>query len=212
MINETGDDRNNILSHDKVLLVVEDDMRFAKIMIEKAHEKELKVVVAKAFGDVFDLTNKFNPIAVTLDVKLPDASGWKILDLFKNDQVADVLVAADLPAGDKEFLTKLVQVIGERLNEPELSAVFLEKAFSMSKMQLYRKLKTMTGMTPGEFIKHIRLKEAAHLLTTTHYNVTEIFYRTGFNNQSYFFREFKKRYECAPNEYRNGTLSPKGET
>src|SRR5205085_5749578 len=71
--------------HEKVLLVVEDDMRFAKIMIEKGHEKELKVVVAKAFGDVFDLTNKFNPIAVTLDVKLPDASGWKILDLFKND-------------------------------------------------------------------------------------------------------------------------------
>jgi CheY-like chemotaxis protein len=64
---------------------VEDDMRFAKIMIEKAHEKEIKVVVAKAFGDVFDLTNKFKPVAVTLDVKLPDASGWKILDLFKND-------------------------------------------------------------------------------------------------------------------------------
>jgi signal transduction histidine kinase/DNA-binding response OmpR family regulator/ligand-binding sensor domain-containing protein len=135
----------------------------------------------------------------------------KLLDLFKNDQVAEVLVAVDLPAGDKAFLTKLVQVIGEHLNEPELSAVFLEKDFSMSKMQLYRKLKTMTGMTPGEFIKHIRLKEAANLLTTTNYNVTEIFYRTGFNNQSYFFREFKKRYDCAPNEYRNGSLAPKGE-
>jgi CheY-like chemotaxis protein len=67
------------------LLVVEDDMRFAKIMIEKAHEMNLKVVVAKGFGDVFELMNKFNPVAVTLDVKLPDASGWKILDLFKND-------------------------------------------------------------------------------------------------------------------------------
>jgi CheY-like chemotaxis protein len=41
--------------------------------------------VATAFGDVFDLVNKYNPIAVTLDVKLPDASGWRILDLFKND-------------------------------------------------------------------------------------------------------------------------------
>ncbi|GAB2812798.1 helix-turn-helix domain-containing protein [Ferruginibacter profundus] len=57
-------------------------------------------------------------------------------------------------------------------------------------------------MTPGEFIKHIRLKQAAGLLVTTSLNVTEIFYRTGFNNQSYFFREFKKRYNCAPNEYR----------
>jgi HAMP domain-containing protein/signal transduction histidine kinase/DNA-binding response OmpR family regulator len=85
IINEVGDDRNNIIPSDKVVLVVEDDVRFAKIMIEKAHEMNLKVVVATAFGDVFDLTNKFSPVAVTLDVKLPDASGWRILDLFKND-------------------------------------------------------------------------------------------------------------------------------
>ncbi|MGE5518280.1 MAG: HAMP domain-containing protein, partial [Candidatus Dadabacteria bacterium] len=85
IINEVGDDRNNIMPDDKVVLIVEDDLRFAKIMIEKAHELDLKAVVATSFGEVFDLNNKFNPIAVTLDVKLPDASGWRILDLFKND-------------------------------------------------------------------------------------------------------------------------------
>jgi HAMP domain-containing protein/signal transduction histidine kinase/CheY-like chemotaxis protein len=85
LINEAGDDKNNIINSDKVVLVVEDDHRFAKIMIEKAHELDLKVVVAANFGEVFDLANKFNPIAVTLDVKLPDGSGWKIIDLFKND-------------------------------------------------------------------------------------------------------------------------------
>ncbi|MBV9963854.1 MAG: response regulator, partial [Parafilimonas sp.] len=85
IINELGDDRNNIDDIDKVVLVVEDDIRFAKIMIEKAHETGLKVIVATSFSEVFDLTNKFNPVAVTLDVKLPDASGWRILDLFKND-------------------------------------------------------------------------------------------------------------------------------
>jgi HAMP domain-containing protein/signal transduction histidine kinase/CheY-like chemotaxis protein len=85
IINEIGDDRNNIVSGDKVVLVVEDDIRFAKIMMDKAHENDLKVVVATSFGDVFELSNKYNPISVTLDVKLPDASGWRILDLFKND-------------------------------------------------------------------------------------------------------------------------------
>jgi len=85
IINEMGDDRNVVLSTDKVVLIVEDDIRFAKIMIEKTHEKNLKAVVATNFGDVFDLVNKYNPVAVTLDVKLPDASGWRILDLFKND-------------------------------------------------------------------------------------------------------------------------------
>jgi CheY-like chemotaxis protein/two-component sensor histidine kinase len=85
IINETGDDRNNIIPGDKVVLVIEDDLRFGKIMIEKAHEMDLKVVVAASFGHVFDLVNKYSPAAITLDVKLPDASGWRILDLFKND-------------------------------------------------------------------------------------------------------------------------------
>jgi signal transduction histidine kinase/DNA-binding response OmpR family regulator len=85
LINETGDDKYNIIPTDKVVLVVEDDVRFAKIMIDKAHELELKVVVATNFGEVFDMVNKYSPIAVTLDVKLPDGSGWKIIDLFKND-------------------------------------------------------------------------------------------------------------------------------
>ncbi|HXS36801.1 MAG TPA: HAMP domain-containing protein [Flavipsychrobacter sp.] len=85
IINQSGDDRNNVVGNEKVVLVVEDDLRFAKIMIDKAHEMDLKVIVATNFGEVFDLANKYSPVAVTLDVKLPDASGWKILDLFKND-------------------------------------------------------------------------------------------------------------------------------
>ncbi|MDP4212653.1 MAG: response regulator, partial [Bacteroidota bacterium] len=85
IINSTGDDRHSITPESKVVLIIEDDIRFAKIMMEKAHEMNLKAIVATEFSDVFSLINKFNPIAITLDVKLPDASGWRILDLFKND-------------------------------------------------------------------------------------------------------------------------------
>lgn len=126
----------------------------------------------------------------------------KLHDVFKNNSAADLLNETEMPDSDKNFLGKLVQVIEEKMECAELNAVFLEKEFCMSKMQLYRKLKTLTGMTPGEFIKHLRLKTTARLLTTTNFNVSEIFLRTGFNNQSYFFREFKKMYNCAPNEYR----------
>lgn len=128
----------------------------------------------------------------------------KLLSIFNQpDDPARIIAHADLPPDDKVFLTKLAAVIEDNLADPELNAVFLEKTFNLSKMQLYRKLKTMTGMTPGEFIKHVRLKHAAGLLLTTQLSVTEIFYRIGFNNQSYFFREFKKKYQSAPNEYRN---------
>ncbi|MEJ0057714.1 MAG: HAMP domain-containing protein [Bacteroidota bacterium] len=85
MINETGDDRSHITSQDKVVLVVEDDLRFGKIVIEKAHEKGLKAVVATNYLEVFDFINRFLPIAITLDVKLPDTSGWKVIDLLRND-------------------------------------------------------------------------------------------------------------------------------
>ncbi len=85
MINESGDDRNNISPSDKILLVIEDDLRFGKIMIERAHEDGLKVVVATNYAEIFHFVGIFKPIAITLDVKLPDTSGWKVLDLLKND-------------------------------------------------------------------------------------------------------------------------------
>jgi CheY-like chemotaxis protein len=85
MINETGDDRAHIQPSDKVLMVVEDDMRFAKIMIDKSHENGLKAVIATNYSEVFYFANTYSPIALTLDIKLPDTSGWRVLDLFKSD-------------------------------------------------------------------------------------------------------------------------------
>eukprot|EP01012_Entosiphon_sulcatum_P064561 TRINITY_DN9339_c0_g1_i2.p1 TRINITY_DN9339_c0_g1~~TRINITY_DN9339_c0_g1_i2.p1 ORF type:complete len:1237 (-),score=288.76 TRINITY_DN9339_c0_g1_i2:1202-4561(-) len=85
LINETGDDRNTILPGDKVLLVIEDDLRFGKIMIDRAHQDNMKVVIATNYVDIFNFVSRYSPVAITLDVKLPDTSGWKVLDLLKND-------------------------------------------------------------------------------------------------------------------------------
>ncbi len=85
MINETGDDRTHIQPNDKVVLVVEDDYRFGKIIIDKAHEFGLKGIIATNYLEVFDFINRFSPVALTLDVKLPATSGWKVLDLLRND-------------------------------------------------------------------------------------------------------------------------------
>jgi AraC-like DNA-binding protein len=96
----------------------------------------------------------------------------------------------------------LLAIITTELNNAELDASHLETKMAISRMQLYRKVKTLSGMTPGEFIRNIRLQKAAELLETTRLTVSEIFFQTGFNNQSYFFREFKKKYQYSPNEYR----------
>ncbi|QKJ32612.1 HAMP domain-containing protein [Mucilaginibacter mali] len=79
------DDRHNITAEDKVLLVVEDDLRFTKILIDKAHNFGLKVVVAITYLEIFDNIIKYNPVAITLDVNMPESNGWKLLKLLKMD-------------------------------------------------------------------------------------------------------------------------------
>jgi AraC-like DNA-binding protein len=70
----------------------------------------------------------------------------------------------------------------------------------MSNMQLYRKLKGVTGLSGIEFIRTIRLKKAFQLLETATYSVAEVAYQVGFNDPSYFTRIFKKEYGKAPSE------------
>lgn len=143
---------------------------------------------------------QINYLHVRIRKLLDDQERMK--SLIKDQHITNQFMDADIAETDKKFLEELLRVIEENLNEPELNAATLEDALSISKMQLYRRLKSLAGMTPAEFIKRIRLKHAADMLIASQYTVSEIFYRTGFNNKSYFFREFKKIYHSAPNEYR----------
>ena len=73
----------------------------------------------------------------------------------------------------------------------------------MSKATFYRRLKEVLDKTPSEFIREIRLDYAAKLLRTTQITVSEIMFRAGFSNKSYFYREFQKQYNDSPKDYRN---------
>lgn len=127
----------------------------------------------------------------------------RLHDIFKKDGDVISLEEKNLVDTDKHFLNQLVELIEGNIEDTELDAAFLESELALSKMQLYRKLKSLSNMTPTEFIKHIRLQRTVQLLQSTQLTISEIFYRSGFNNQSYFFREFKKRYKCSPSEYRH---------
>ncbi|KAA8477951.1 two component regulator with propeller domain [Arcticibacter tournemirensis] len=126
----------------------------------------------------------------------------RMKELVKDQNISSQFMNTDIAEADKAFLESILKVIENNLDEPGLNANTIESALSISKMQLYRKLKSLAGMTPAEFIKRIRLKHAADMLRNSQYTVSEIIYRTGFNSKSYFFREFKKIYQCAPNDYR----------
>jgi HAMP domain-containing protein/CheY-like chemotaxis protein/signal transduction histidine kinase len=82
---EVPDDRGRIEPEDKVLLIVEDDAHYARVMVDLAHDSGLKVLVARRGADALALAREFRPTAVSLDVFLPDMMGWTVLSQLKQD-------------------------------------------------------------------------------------------------------------------------------
>ncbi len=79
------DDRNNLQPGDPVLLIIEDEPSFARILVEEARQKGFKAVAAVGGDSALRMVNEIKPSAVTLDIRLPDMDGWKVLARFKND-------------------------------------------------------------------------------------------------------------------------------
>lgn len=108
-----------------------------------------------------------------------------------------------LPSGNKDklFFDKLITLIEERISDPQLSVEELGRAIGLSRSSLYKKVKAKTGYVPNEFIRIIRLKNAARMLTTKEYNISEIGYMVGFNSHSYFSKCFFQQFKLTPTEF-----------
>lgn len=103
---------------------------------------------------------------------------------------------------DKELLTTITDIIVRNMENDALSVDVIADEASLSRMQLYRKIKDLAGMTPTEYIRHLRLEHAEHLLKTTSRTVQEIMFECGFSSKTYFYREFAKKFGMTPKEYR----------
>jgi len=102
---------------------------------------------------------------------------------------------------DEQFLSKIQTVLDDKLTESNFSTQEFSKNLGMSRMQLHRKLKALTGLTTSEFIRSQRLKLATLLLQNSEANISEIGYQVGFNDPSYFTKCFKEAYGCSPREF-----------
>ena len=105
---------------------------------------------------------------------------------------------------DNELILNITKLVIEHLDDENLTLDSIAAEMAISKMQLYRKIKELIDQTPTEFIRTIRLNHAEKLLKTTNKTVQEIMYDCGFNNKTYFYREFAKRFKQTPKEYRFG--------
>ena len=102
---------------------------------------------------------------------------------------------------DKELLRNVIKLIRSNIDNENLQSLFIEEQLGISNSQLYRKIKQNFGFSPGDLIRTIRLKYAAELLRKSNCTVSEVCYQSGFNNRSYFYREFKKMYSSTPKNY-----------
>ena len=102
---------------------------------------------------------------------------------------------------EEQFLERLQKVLDHKLTDSSFNVQEFSKAIGMSRMQLHRKLKALTGLPASEFIRYERLKLAAQLLKKSKINISEIGYNVGFNDHAYFSKCFKDRFHCTPTEY-----------
>lgn len=103
---------------------------------------------------------------------------------------------------DKEFLDAVTAIIKENVSKEGLGPELVADALNINTRILYRRFKKISTMTPSDFIKDYRLNYAAQLLVNTNMSVQEIIYNVGISNKSYFYREFARKYNMTPKEYR----------
>jgi signal transduction histidine kinase/ligand-binding sensor domain-containing protein/DNA-binding response OmpR family regulator len=116
------------------------------------------------------------------------------------------LEVEDMTSTDQNFMQKALHVIHENLSSPDFDIEKFSSSFALSRIQVHRKLKGLTGEAPGSFIRQIRLNKAADLLKMQTGTVSEIAFSVGFNNLSYFTKCFKEQFGVVPSEY-GGTNS-----
>ena len=119
----------------------------------------------------------------------------------RNDSLEEQVDEIRLKSPDEKLLERIMECINKNLNNSDLSVDMIADTVGISRVHLHRKMKDLTGQTPHDFIRNIRLKKAAQLLANQGMNVTEVMYACGFANSASFSTVFKKFYGMSPRDY-----------
>ena len=107
----------------------------------------------------------------------------------------------EIESDDVKFVNLALLYIEENLHKPQFSIEDLSNHMGLSRVSLYRRCLQVTGKTPVDFIRSVKLEKAAVLLEKSNKTVSEICYMVGFSAPNYFARSFKAKYNVSPSEY-----------
>ena len=113
----------------------------------------------------------------------------------------DKIEQIEVKGNNDQLMNRIMKSINEHISDPDFNVESLAEDVGISRAQLHRKMKEITGISTGEFIRNLRLEQAARLIREQKINVTQVAYAVGFNNQTHFSTVFRKRYGMSPTEY-----------
>lgn len=160
-----------------------------------------------------DLENKIQGLHWGADVYLekpfsPDFLKAQVTSTLQNrTRVQDFLLMekqskdAEGDQGEKSFISQLHSIIDEYIADPMLDLEFLARQLHMSRASLYRKIKTVTPLTPYEIVEQRRLKRATDLIQKSQYKMNEVAIMSGYNSASQFTKSFKRKFGQSPLHY-----------
>lgn len=195
-----------------VMMPEEDGFTFTKHLKEHPLTAHIPVILLTARTQI---TSKLEGMGIGADAYVTKPFNSQLLkatveNLIENRRKLQrrfaqelVLTPKDIAISsyDEKFLLKLQEVLETHLTNPDFSVETFSTEIGVSRMQLHRKLKALTGQSSTEFLRSQRLKMAAVLLKENKINISEIGYSVGFNDPSYFTKCFKQEFGRAPSDY-----------
>lgn len=135
----------------------------------------------------------------------------KLREYFR-DQLLEVPASANKPTekedhldmspSDRRFMDKLIELMNQNMDNGDLVVDDLVQEMAVSRSVFFKKLKTLIGLSPIEFIKEVRVNRAAQLIRDGEYNMTQISYMVGINDPRYFSKCFKQKFNMTPTKYK----------
>lgn len=187
--------------------LVKDDLRTGHIPVILLTARITVIQIQEGFEQGADeyITKPFNAGLLLTRIKNLIASREKLKELFgqKNSFRFPQLPTSSI---DSKFMDSMYQYIIDHLDDPDLLMDNFCREIGMSRSSFYRKVQSLSDLTPIEIIRNTRLEYAAKYIRETDLSISEIAYKTGFSSPSYFSKSFKSHFKQSPSEMKNGAL------
>lgn len=182
--------------------MIKNDIRIGHIPVILMTARSMVVHIKEGFQAGADdyIVKPFNMDVLQTRIRSLLASREQLKKLYGKRFSPDVM-GIEVKSADERFSQKLFDVIEKNISNEKLDVELLCTEIGISRANLYRKLKSITELSPMELIRNKRLEMAAKLLKESEMNVSEIASHLGFNSHSYFSNSFKTFYGCTPTEF-----------